>query len=182
MVETEIKLRVPDAAATLAMLRKAKFRVIHRRAFEANEVLDTSDTVLRQNGRLLRLRETAGKVILTFKGPARPGRHKVRPEYEMELSDYPTAVTIFAELGYRKTFRYEKYRTELRRTNETGLAMLDETPIGTFLELEGPAKWIDSTAHELGFNRKDYVTSSYGALYFEDCERRGIPPKNMVFH
>ena len=58
---------------------------------------------------------------------------------------------------------------------------LDETPLGTFLELEGPAEAIDRVAHELGYSKKDYIVKSYLALYLEDCRRRGEAPKNMVF-
>jgi len=58
---------------------------------------------------------------------------------------------------------------------------MDETPIGTFLELEGPAEAIDRAARELGYAKKDYVVKSYLALYLEECRRRGEAPKDMVF-
>ena len=61
------------------------------------------------------------------------------------------------------------------------LIELDETPLGTFLELEGPAEAIDRAAQELGYSRKDYIAKSYLALYLEECRRRGEQPKNMVF-
>jgi hypothetical protein len=35
--------------------------------------------------------------------------------------------------------------------------MLDETPAGVFLELEGPSRWIDRTARRLGFAESDYL-------------------------
>ncbi|MBV9156122.1 MAG: adenylate cyclase, partial [Acidobacteriaceae bacterium] len=62
-----------------------------------------------------------------------------------------------------------------------GVVTLDETPIGTFLELEGPGDWIDETAKQLGFSRADYIVDSYGRLYLADCERRGVQPTNMTF-
>jgi adenylate cyclase class 2 len=59
--------------------------------------------------------------------------------------------------------------------------MLDQTPIGDFLELEGAAQWIDRTARTLGFSPADYITVSYGRLYLEYCEAKGVDPRNMVF-
>ena len=60
-------------------------------------------------------------------------------------------------------FRYEKYRTEFRQPRRAGVAMLDETPVGVYLELEGTPHWIDRTARRLGFQESDYITASYGA-------------------
>ena len=59
--------------------------------------------------------------------------------------------------------------------------MLDETPVGVFLELEGTAHWIDRTAHRLGFGASHYITRSYGGLYLEWCKRQRVKPSNMVF-
>lgn len=180
-MEREIKLRVPGAKETRRLLRGAGFVVAHRRVFEANLVLDSAGTELRQSGRLLRLRQAGGVVTVTFKGQSLKGRHKVRPEFEVTVSGFEEAAAIFAGLGFEPMFRYEKYRTEFRRPDAVGLAMLDETPIGTFLELEGAAHWIDATARELGFRPRDYVTASYGALYLDYCRERQVAPTNMVF-
>jgi adenylate cyclase, class 2 len=68
-----------------------------------------------------------------------------------------------------------------RSRNGAAVVTLDETPIGDFLELEGPGEWIDDTAKRLGFSRQDYVLDSYARLYVADCERRGVEPSHMVF-
>ena len=44
--------------------------------------------------------------------------------------------------------------------------VVDETPIGDFLEVEGEAEGIHRVAAELGFSRSEYVTDSYVALFF----------------
>jgi adenylate cyclase class 2 len=90
-------------------------------------------------------------------------------------------LAVFAGLGYQPSFRYEKYRTEYQRAGEPGHATLDETPIGVFIELEGPPRWIDSTAKLLGFSRADYITLSYFALYSIWCGEHGATPGNMIF-
>jgi adenylate cyclase class 2 len=88
---------------------------------------------------------------------------------------------ILTSIGFKASFRYEKYRTEFRLGGLAGVVTVDETPIGVFLELEGPGDWIDETAKGLGFSPEDYILESYGRLYVADCERRGIEPTNMVF-
>ncbi|PYU67491.1 MAG: hypothetical protein DMG49_18475, partial [Acidobacteria bacterium] len=80
----------------------------------------------------------------------------------------------------------EKYRTTFRlpasKAWAKGLLIeLDETPIGTFVELEGPAAAIDRAAEELGFSKRDYVLKNYLWLYMEDCRRKGLQPSHMVF-
>jgi adenylate cyclase class 2 len=180
--ENEIKLALPDAATARRLLRRAGFRVAKARVFEANTVLDTPARDIINAGRLLRLRQVRAQGILTHKGPAQGGhRHKSREEIETRLDDPASAQRIFECLGYRPVFRYEKFRTEFHRGAEPGVAQIDETPIGVFLELEGPPRWVDRTAHTLGFATSDYILKSYGRLYIEFCEARGIPPRNMVF-
>jgi adenylate cyclase class 2 len=83
-------------------------------------------------------------------------------------------------------FRYEKYRTTFRLPDSNvwakGLLIeLDETPIGTFVELEGPAPAIDRAAQELEFSQRDYILKNYLGLYVEDCRRKGEEPRHMLF-
>jgi adenylate cyclase class 2 len=180
-LEIEIKLRVPSASTARRMLQAAGFRILRRRAFEDNVVFDTPDLTLRGSGRLLRVRCAGSAATLTYKGPAAPGKHKSREEIEIGISDAPEAALIFGRLGYRGVFRYQKFRTEYARSRERGIVTLDETPIGCFLEIEGTPRWIDRTARRLGFSEADYITASYGGLYFEQRkEQRDLPP-DMVF-
>jgi adenylate cyclase class 2 len=179
--EVEIKLAMPGVEAARKLLRREGFRVCRKRVFEANSVFDMADGFLRKGGRLLRIR-TAGKTAtLTYKGVARPGPHKSREELEVGLQSGAAAAAILKSLGYLPLFRYEKYRTEFHQPSGDGTAMLDETPVGVYLELEGAPRWIDATARRLGFSRADYIVDSYGQLYYKWCEKRGVHPTNMVF-
>jgi adenylate cyclase class IV len=136
--------------------------------------------------------------ILTFKRPtaqqmAAPssrypsfGSHKVRDEIEAQVTDSANLVRIFEGLGMRGWFRYEKYRTTYQLPAKQSWARdllieVDETPIGTFVELEGPPAAIDRAATELGYSKKDYILTNYLALYAEDCRRKGQQPQNMLF-
>lgn len=193
--ETEIKLALASPAALRRRLRKEGFRVVQPRSFEQNTLYDTPGGALRRRGLLLRLRSVsrlparsaggpdgrAGRHWLTFKGPSQASRHfKIRAEFETELADARTATAILTGLGYEPFFRYQKFRTVYAQRG--GEAMLDETPIGAFVELEGPRRWIQQAARALtGAGRADFITQSYRALYFDWCRRRGRRPGDMVF-
>jgi len=148
--EIEVKLVVPDVPAMRATLAAAGFVEFVPRNLEQNRIYDWPDGALRQRGELIRLREYAGQRILTYKGPATVDRHKQREEIEVDVADTATVAIILGKLGLEPRFRYEKFRSEWKHPLEPGTAMLDETPIGAFLELEGPGDWIDRAALALG--------------------------------
>jgi adenylate cyclase, class 2 len=177
---------------------------------EENVIFDTPQGGLAKHGQLLRIRtetpEVRGKaktsgpkqrVVLTFKQPmaqaagagAESGSHgsyKVRDEIEVEVAESENLTRIFEGLGMSGWFRYEKYRTTFRlpasRAWAKGLLIeLDETPIGTFVELEGPAAAIDRAAEELGYSKRDYILKNYLRLYMEECRRKGEEPRHMLF-
>jgi adenylate cyclase class 2 len=151
------------------------------RQLETDQVFDLATHELRRADRLLRLRSSGGLWTVTFKGPGIGIRHKSRHEIETQVSDGPAFIQILAALGYQPSFAYEKFRTTFRAPAEPGLVTLDETPIGDFLELEGPEYWIDQTAQRLGFDSGDYVTLSYAALYEQHRQASGIVPRDMKF-
>jgi adenylate cyclase class 2 len=179
--ETEIKLQVTDAAAGRRLLGAAGFRVSKRRLLETNTVLDTPGCALRKRSALLRVRRAGGIATVTYKGPPEPSKHKSREELEFDLPDARAIVAILDRLGFQPVWRYEKYRTEFREPGSRGVATLDETPAGVFLELEGTPRWIDRTARKLGFGEGDYITASYGQIYLDRCARDGVQPGDMVF-
>jgi len=129
----------------------------------------------------LRVREAGRLGTLTYKGAPVGGKYKDREELEVGVSDPRRLSEILARLDYVPTFRYEKYRTEYRRGGENGVATLDETPIGVYLELEGAPAWIDRNARRLGFAESDYSTASYYGLYVDYCRKRGVPVTHMIF-
>ena len=181
-IETEIKLSVADAAAGRARLRRGGFRITRSKVFEANTVFDTPQGTLHGAGCLLRVRQAGRKATLTYKGPAEANsKHKSREELEVEVGGAAVVAAIVERLGFEPMFRYEKYRTEYRQPGGGGLATLDETPIGVYLELEGPADWIDRTASQLGFVESEYIVASYAQLYVDWRRMGGVPPGDMVF-
>ena len=180
--EREVKISITSPALSRAAILAAGFTESTPRHLESNTVFDTPDQSIRARGELLRLRTAGPRSILTFKGPTlASARHKLREELEVDLGSASTFAQILSKLGLQPLFVYEKYRTEFAAPNQPGIIMLDETPIGPFLELEGAEDWIDATASLLGFTSAHYITASYGQLYRDECSKRGIDPANMVF-
>jgi len=180
--EIEIKLRLPAKLAKIRRkLRAAGFRIAKRRMLESNVLFDDSKRSLRKHGKLIRVRYVGGDSVLTFKGPSERSRYKKRPEIDISLPRASGLDEILKEIGLRPVFRYEKFRTEFAKPRGTGKVMLDETPIGNFVEIEGSPSWIERTARLLGFSRADHITRSYGYLYSAHCRERRIPAKDMLF-
>jgi adenylate cyclase class 2 len=181
-VEIEIKLRLPAELDEIRRdLRKLGFRIAKHRVFESNILFDNSKRTLRKHGKLIRLRRVGRHSVLTYKGPSEKSKYKKRPEVEVDLVNGEPIEGIFAHIGYHPVFRYEKFRTEYAKRPGVGTVMLDETPIGNFLEIEGSPGFIDRTARLLGFSTRDYINRSYGYLYLAHCRERRISPANMTF-
>ena len=185
--ETEIKLLAHDRKQLRKRLAQLAFKVFKARHFESNHLFDFPDLRLRKSGCLLRLRFAGGECLLTFKGPPlRTRRYGSRREIETRVEDGALLQEVLKSLGLKSVFVYEKYRTIFAGGNRAGLhgsplVAYDETPIGNYLELEGPEKWIDKVATRLGYSPRDYITSTYLALYIQKCREEHRKPGNMVF-
>lgn len=187
MTETEIKLRWPEHQGDPLVALKAKgFTIAAKRTLESDQLYDRKTETapagqLRQSDQVLRLRRAGGTAVATYKGPASRERYKSREEIEFEVSDADAFHLVLLRLGYLPLFRYEKYRTKFVRSGEPGIVSIDETPVGVFLELEGPKDWIDTTAEDLGFKIETYLTISYASLYREYCTYHPEAPMDMIF-
>ena len=177
--EIEIKFRVEDVRALTRRLRICGFRLQTRRTHEMNTLYDLPGNVLRERGELLRLRKYGTEWLVTHKSKGSMGRHKTRVELETEVADGRRMDAIFQALGYRPTFRYEKFRAEW--SDGTGHVVVDETPIGNFGEIEGPARWIDRTAKALGIGPKQYITDTYAGLFFAWKRQKRSAAREMTF-
>jgi adenylate cyclase class 2 len=165
LLENEIKLRVAGVEPARAALQRLGATCVRPRCLEDNLLLDDARGSLGAAGSLLRLRRTPGRAVLTFKGPrAVAAGVKSREELEVVLDDPDAAQAIFERLGFRGVFRYQKYR-ETYRWQDVEI-VLDETPIGTFLEIEGAPEGIHAAAAALGRRPEEFITDSYAGLYF----------------
>jgi len=187
VTEIEIKLRwagTPREAQ--ALIERQGYGIFVPRTLESNQLFDLPSAALRQTDRVLRLRKTSSpegktRAMVTYKGPATRDGYKSREEIEFDVSDPDTFTLVLERLGYHPGFRYEKYRTMFKAAGEPGIVTIDETPIGVYMELEGPQEWIDSTAARLGFHAAQFLTASYAGLYGEYREQDPEAPEDMTF-
>jgi adenylate cyclase class 2 len=181
MKEIEIKLAIDDADEARRRLGEAGAVALAARSFEDNRLYDDAARSLKNSGRLLRLRSVGGRTVLTFKAKPEQGgadpRYKIRDEYETEIADAAAMDLVLRALGYEPTYRYQKYRQPYHLGAVE--VLLDETPIGNFLELEGPPEAIDAAARALGFSPADYDARTYRELHQARTGRE--EPGDMVF-
>ncbi|MCP4219732.1 MAG: class IV adenylate cyclase [bacterium] len=167
-LEIEIKLKVRDLPKLREQISALGFRVLEPRSLEFNIVFDTPSKKLKKRKHLLRIRRKDNQNILTVKRPtsyksAVAKQYKIREELEVTFSDFETLKTMISALGFEPVFIYEKYRETLSRENIH--LMIDETPIGTYLEIEGEVHEIDDIAAQLGYGTEDYITANYRKLF-----------------
>ena len=164
-VETEVKLRVEGPDAARQSLARIGATLVQARHFEDNVLFDDTGSSLRNAGCLLRLRRTPHQTLLTFKGPRLEDETvKSREEIESSVGEADALQEIVARLGFRTVFRYQKYR-EAYAWRDVEI-VLDETPIGVFLEIEGEREGIHAAAAALGRGAHEFITTSYGALFY----------------
>jgi len=189
--EIELKFPVADPTALQSRLPHLGFHLHTPRTFEHNTLYDTPNRELRAKRQILRLREYGGIYTLTHKRiddscPTESSRYKIRIETETTVSDPHAIAEIFLQIGYTPAFIYEKYRTEWSQVidpNSDVLAhlVIDETPIGTYAELEGSTDWIDRTLAALNIHHATCLTDSYGKLFSDWKQLTGSPAENLSF-
>jgi adenylate cyclase class 2 len=180
VVEQEMK--IPGAALTVVRehLAQRGGRCLHPSALEDNWVLDGPDRTLSGSGRLLRVRQAGGRAWLTLKEPGSfSGGVKSRIEIETSIGSAETVLAILAGLGFRPARRYQKRR----ETWSWGpiVVALDETPMGAFVELEGPAERLAGAARDLGLDPETAVLGTYLDLWTAYRALHPDAPLDMVF-
>jgi adenylate cyclase class 2 len=179
MMEREIKLQFASAGEARGAVLRIGASSLRPRRLQEDCLLDTPDMALQRQGLALRLRSEEDESRVTFKGAVQAAAMKVREEIETTVGDGALALQLFDRLGYRPCFRSQKYREEFAK--DGCILAIDETPVGTFVEIEGGEDAITAVAGALGRGPADYILASYRGLYVDECRRRGITPGHMVF-
>ena len=97
---------------------------------------------------------------------------KKRKEFEAGVRGPGALQDVLEGLGMRVCFQYSKMR-EIHRLEVNGqsiLVCLDQTPVGTFVEIEGPEREIQELAKEFGWGPDSFIRKSYVELYRENDE------------
>ena len=181
-IETKFALTDPAAVRAALLSRGAAFR---GRNYEDDLRFDDANRTLTARGIVLRLRRVEGadgaRHILTHKTPGYRTEENVsiRVERETEVTDGENMRGILEALGYEVVWRYEKYR-EVYTWHDVE-AVIDETPIGWFMELEGPGESIRALAGALGFSMDDAIPPSYAELFQAACKALNLSVRDMTF-
>ena len=178
MIEREVKLRFDSPEEARSAILSTGAAPLRARCLQEDALLDTDDESLQFRHSALRLRTEAGRTLLTFKGPVAKGTMKVRDEYETEIGNREVMTQVLTALGLHVWFRYEKYREEYTAANVT--VALDETPVGTFVEIEGDEHGIHAMTRALGRTPDDFIILSYRRLFVRHREEYGLGT-NMLF-
>jgi adenylate cyclase, class 2 len=163
-LEVEVKFLVADLAVVRRRLLHVGAEIKTPRVYERNVRFDTAGEDLLTKLQLLRLRQD-DRVRLTFKGPAAEdavSEAKIREEIEVTVNDFDSMVKILERLGFHPIQIYEKYRETFHWRDVE--VVLDETPFGDFVEIEGAEAGIRTAAAKLGLDWSRRVLANYLAL------------------
>jgi adenylate cyclase class 2 len=184
LLEREVKLFFPTAAAAREAVLALGATPAHARRLQDDSLYDTADDTLRKQGCIIRVRterwdDGSETTRLTVKGPVQPGEMKVREEHETRVEHAPALQEAFRVLGLRPWFRYQKVREEF---STPGLVVaIDETPVGIYVELEGDADAIHAAASALGRTPADFILDSYYRLFMKRRDELRLSGSDMVF-
>ena len=178
-LEREVKLRYSKPDEAREAILKTGARLTRRRRLQQDCLLDTDDGTLKRQNLTLRVRVESEQATVTFKGPTIPSTMKLREELETSVGDGPTVLKMLERIGFTIAFRYEKYREEFRSGDV--IVAIDETPIGTFVELEGSAQGIEALTVQLGRAQSDYITETYYELFMHTGNTDTTASPHMIF-
>jgi len=179
--EIEAKFPVKDLRKIRELLELRQAELLMDKSYEHNILLDTPTNELLEENARLRLRKEGSESILTYKR-TRKNENNIayREEIETRVDHFENTRLILNRLGFLTFFEYEKYRSTYRLGATT--IMLDETPIGFYLEIEGPdEETIHRTASLLEIDWNQRTDKSYLQVFQEWAAENGYPGRDMLF-
>jgi adenylate cyclase class 2 len=180
-LEVEVKFLLPDLVAMRERLHSSEAILYHPRTYERNIRFDDVSQGLRNQGKLLRLRQDSA-VRLTFKSRSKQmadSEARVLEELEVEVEDFDIMARILGRIGYEGVQVYEKYRETYRLSSVE--IVLDEMPFGDFIELEGDEAAIRRTAGELSLDWNQRILENYLVLMDQLRDRYNLPFNDLTF-
>ncbi len=159
MREIEVKLRVENPEEVEDRLRGAGAMLREAHVEEVDRIFrDVNGD--RLEGQLLRLRTSAGKNTLTWKGvPKFKGGVKERDEEQTGVESAEAMIEILRRLGFEVDLEFSKVRNYWEL--EGCVVSLDRLPFGTYVEIEGEELSIKKVRRLLGLESVEEVRLSY---------------------
>ena len=179
-VEVEVKIRVDDFESLTKSLLANGAKLSAERVYERNVRYEDATNSLSPDKRVLRLRQDT-RARLTYKEPHSTGGDGVtaRTELEVTVSDFDTADLLLAKLGFHSAWVYEKYRTSYELLGCE--VVLDELPIGKFVEVEGDSIGIEKVLSVLNLSESRRILESYSGLFFALKARLRLDFEDLTF-
>lgn len=175
--ERELKFEVASLDAILRRLAQLGAVPAAPPSQEVNWLFDR-DGELAGSGRVLRLRADDSGDRLTYKGRASyEAGVKTREEHEFRIDDARAARALLEGLGYRASWRYDKVRQTVRLDGCE--VALDHTPIGDYVEFEGPRA--EEVARLCQLDPEVAEPRSYPELYQAYRDAHPNAPEFMTF-
>jgi adenylate cyclase class 2 len=184
LLEREVKLLFPTTESARAAVLATGALAAHPRRLQDDSLYDTADEVLRKKGHVVRIRterwsDGTTTTLLTVKGPVQPGQMKMREEHETRVEKADALTHAFDVLGLRPWFRYQKYREEF--SVQGVVIAIDDTPVGTYVEIEGDEEAIHVVTSALGRTPADFIVDSYYRLFMQRRAEFGLTGPYMLF-
>jgi len=171
--DKEVELKIPlsnkkEIEKTLQMLGAIFISEVK----QIDYLFNPPDSHFSQTSEAFRLRhevsEDLEKAFLTYKGSATFSKigHKIREEYEVEVSNFSTMKNILEHLHFNVELLVEK----VRRTYHLGdiVVAVDSLPFGDFIELEGEANKSQVLRKKLGLGNIEAIKKTYYDLQKEE--------------
>ena len=153
MKEIEVKILEINVEEIEKKIKKMEAEKV----FEGQVVsvyFDFSDKLLEKEGKILRLRQKGGKVILTYKELISQDEAKIMDEYELEVDNFESMKRIFEGIGLLPLYEFNKHRTTYK-LNNTNFEIDKYPEIPAFLEIEAPdLDIINEIVSKLGFSKE----------------------------
>ena len=178
-IEREIKLQYDSPTVARQAVVSAGAEPLRTRRLQSDYLLDRQLKPIGDSLCTLRVRLDGDYAYVTFKGMPALGTTKEREELETIVGNGRTLLRLFERLGFRVWFRYQKYREEFSHGDL--VIAIDESPIGTFIELEGTEDDILTMAATLERSATDFILDSYLALFRQHCSATGSSTVHMLF-
>ena len=180
--EIEVKFKISSTEEMLKIILNTGAVLEQETRFEKNLRWDDAEETLTKTHQVLRLRDNGGTSVLTYKAEKQNNKGIAdREEIETVVTDFDNTRLILERLGYKIVFIYEKYRS-IYRLGDTQL-FLDHTPIGDYIEIEGPDDLaIRRAAERLGLNWDDRISKGYRNLFKTWKKQTEFPGRDMTFN
>jgi adenylate cyclase class 2 len=179
VVEIEVKFFLPEVRTVRDRILAVGATFVGKH-FETNTCFENEARSFKEQDMLLRLRKD-DKTRLTFK--IRPTdsdkAFKMYREMEVEVDDFETCQAILENLGFHPQQTYEKWR-ETFVLGDTKL-LIDTTPYGVFLEIEGSKPDISDLAERLDLKWEERILLNYLAIFEILHREESLPFSDMTF-